>query len=90
MHRSRRSLLTESTLLCPLFAMDKTNTESHLHIESLHRVKRSFENSSFSSSTEEVVHRVENPSEEVVTYTDTDLQPYTKYGYKIRASNSAG
>ena len=34
---------------------------------------------------------VHNTSQPVITsYTDRNLQPYTKYGYKIRALNSAG
>ena len=37
-----------------------------------------------------VVFEVLNPKNQTYIYTDVDLQPYTKYAYKIRTNNRAG
>ena len=41
-------------------------------------------------SEPEVVHEIFNPTEETYEYADTNLKPFTRYEYSIRATNSKG
>jgi len=38
----------------------------------------------------DVVYNVINPNEKSYNYTDSNLRPYTRYGYRIETSTRAG
>ncbi|XP_077967518.1 usherin-like isoform X1 [Styela clava] len=56
----------------------------------LHRVRRAIGDNKNEEDDVNVIHQIDNPTQNSYNYTDVNLKPFTKYEYKIRSSTNAG